>query len=223
MKTTTCKRCKAKIEFERALFHGKEIGTPSVCDSCGVELDLEEERNALEARRQARIARSRLPGPLQGIPLPETSLGHLAGLWARGGLDKPGLCLEGAVGVGKTYLAAAACWERMRLKGCLWVPISQLFVQLRGGFGPGREAASNAVLGSSAIVFDDLDKANPTDYAREVIFAAVDKRIEVGAPILVTSNLGLEEVEEKYGDAIASRLLGHCEVIHMTGRDRRLA
>lgn len=221
MKTSRCKKCKAELHFEPVVYNGLEVGTPGYCDGCLKAQAHYDEVKEAEQRFTNRIDRSGLPSRFHGLRLPETELGAVAGKWAREETEKPGLCFAGPVGVGKTYLAAAACWERLRKKNCLWVPVAHLLTRLRGGFGDMRQAATEAVVGGGAIVLDDLDKANPTDYGREVIFAAVDSRIESGAPMLVTTNLGLEQVEAKLGEPIASRLLGHCEVIRISGEDRR--
>jgi DNA replication protein DnaC len=39
---------------------------------------------------------------------------------------------------------------------------------------------------------------------------------------IITSNLTLEEVSEKVGDRIASRIAGMCKVIELKGIDRRV-
>lgn len=222
MKTTTCVRCGAEIQFEPLLFNGREVGSPRYCDRCGNQLAKMEASLEAESLHRDRIERSGLPPNLRGLPLADNSLGVVAGRWARGELGRPGLCLTGEVGVGKTYLGAAACWERLRTKTCSWTPVSRLLTRLRGGFGDERDSAVQALLSTGAMVLDDLDKVNPTEYGREVIFSAVDGRVEVNAPILVTTNLSLDRIGEKLGDAVASRLAGHCEVIQMTGEDRRL-
>ena len=47
-----------------------------------------------------------------------------------------------------------------------------------------------------------------------------------GAPLLVTTNLGLDALAAKFpepfGDAIVSRLAGYCEAFALQGHDRRL-
>lgn len=134
-----------------------------------------------------------------------------------------GLCLTGPIGVGKTHLAAAACWFRLQSRPTRWVSGAKLMTQIRASFDdPGRKAAVSAVTGGGAIVIDDLDKISGSDYAKEVAFAAIDNRIAEKAPLLVTTNKAMSEIGEQLGDAIASRLAGYCEVIRMQGEDRRL-
>jgi DNA replication protein DnaC len=77
------------------------------------------------------------------------------------------------------------------------------------------------------MVLDDIDKGRPTEYGAEQIFLAVDQRVTHGSSLLVTTNLGLDELRDRwpetYGPAIVSRLVGHCELVRIDGEDRRIA
>lgn len=223
MNQTACIECGEAISFEPIAFHGLSVGTPRYCDRCVDLAVASEENDAAEERLRRRVEKSGLPKRLQDLPLSSTPLGALAEDWANGSLS--GLCLTGPVGVGKTYAAAAACWAKINTgRSCRWVSVARLMTQLRAGFGDdARAAAIAAVAGEGAIVLDDLDKVSPTDYGREVIFAAVDGRVEAGAPLLVTTNLEPDQIGDKLGDAVMSRLVGYCTTVRMQGDDRRLA
>lgn len=222
MKATNCHGCGQEVRFGAIMFRGLEVGTPRFCDGCIEREERDEERRERADRLKLRIEHSGLPAQLHGLPLPDNEVGGLAAKWAAG--DLCGLCISGPVGVGKTYTAAAACWLRLQERGCRWVSVARLMAQLRAGFqDEARTAASRAVVGEGAIILDDLDKVNPTDYGREVIFAAIDGRVEAGAPLLVTTNLGPQEIGERLGDAVKSRLVGYCDTVRMLGRDRRVS
>ena len=162
--------------------------------------------------------------------------------WAAG--EVQGLCLTGDVGVGKTCLAATA--TLVRLATCklprraphgshtwhdpaapMWVSMAQLLVQLRSGFGTDMRSGAQHLVGTRcAVVFDDFDKINPTANALEVVFAALDARIQAGASVLITTNLPVGKFAvgwpQPLGQAIASRIAGYCQVVRMGGKDRRL-
>lgn len=224
-KTFACSECGNEFDYEPVEWRGRELSAPTICALCGEEQEREERRRAEQDRFEERLRTSGLPAGLHGFDY--SGFTHAAAVnaakqWASG--EIPGLCLTGSVGVGKTRLAAAATWERLHGKGTKWVSVARLLTQLRSGFGDNAKAeASSIVAGKGAIVLDDLDKVNPTDYGREVIFATLDGRVEEGAPLLVTTNLPPSEIGERLGDAVMSRLVGYCRVVEMGGEDRRVA
>jgi len=197
-----------------------EIEGQKDCAACAA---YEESKRA--DRLNARIARSGLPGALRRqsfLAAKSDAATAAARRWADGEIK--GLCLTGPVGSGKTWLAATAAWERLQRHPLQWVSVARMMSQLRSGFGTeDKETATRIVTGTGSIVLDDLDKANPTDYGREILFAAIDGRVAEGSSILVTTNKALSQIESLYGAPVASRLAGHCEVVRMTGNDRRLS
>jgi DNA replication protein DnaC len=72
-----------------------------------------------------------------------------------------------------------------------------------------------------ALVLDDIDKAKPTDFARDILFELIDERINNRASLLITTNMNSGEFAEAYGEAIASRVAGYCEAKRIDGDDRR--
>ena len=133
----------------------------------------------------------------------------------------------GPVGAGKTYSAATAAWAMLERRPLIWTSAPLLFARLGSGLGsPARDRAVEILTSRKALVLDDLDKARPTEYGAEQIFLAVDNRVSNGVSLLATTNLSLAEISQRfpepYGEAIASRLAGYCEVRKIEGRDRRL-
>lgn len=203
----------------------------SVAFACTCEVEGTKECTACQAyesfkrseRLNHRIERSGLPWDLRNQILGAGTGEHAdaARRWAAG--ETRGLCLTGPVGVGKTWLAGAAAWARLQDHPLQWVSVARMMSQLRSGFGS--EAKANAdriVTGTGSIVLDDLDKASPSEFGKEVIFAAIDGRVAEGSSILVTTNKALSQIEALYGAPVASRLAGYCEVVRMAGADRRL-
>lgn len=146
--------------------------------------------------------------------------------WADG--DLRGLLLLGAVGRGKTFIAAAAAWHRLRHESLRWTSASALVAALDGGFGSeGRSTALGIINGRGGLVLDDLDKVRPTTYVAEMLLLAIDNRITAGRPLIVTMNTEPSELAkhlpEPFGDAIVSRLRGYCKGYRLAGADRRVS
>jgi DNA replication protein DnaC len=89
-----------------------------------------------------------------------------------------------------------------------------------------RAAAVDAITGRGGLVLDDLDKVKPSEWACAQLLAAIDSRVQDDRSLLVTMNVTLGQLAEKlgpgWGDAIASRLAGYCEIVAVGGEDRRL-
>lgn len=195
--------------------HAEENGP--ACDGCK-----QHRRDSERDRLEARIKHCGLPTSLQNVAIPSGAAGDAARRWVEE--QDTGLCLTGPVGVGKTYLAAAACWARVQRRPVRWVSAARLMNAMRSGFDTERRAqAIAAVAGNGAVVLDDLDKVNPSEYGREVLFAAIDGRVEEGSPLLVTTNKSMSEIGALLGDPVMSRLAGYCQVVRMSGEDRRIA
>lgn len=207
-----------------------------VCPACVEQSEREDERREHEqaVRERAEVVRKRraasgIPEELQSITWdrlrehPEAI--EAARAWARG--DLTGLFLAGTVGVGKTWIAATAAWELSERRPVRWVDTAELLSRLNRSFGdPLREdavlALSNAE--SSALVLDDIGMARATEHAALELYRAIDNREKAGTQLLVTSNLTLPQLRDKFphGQAIVSRLARHCEALLLEGPDRRL-
>lgn len=213
--------------------------TPLVCERCSASAEAEQAREEQERKAQAkadllerRVRSAGLPLALQGLPWGdlrssgrEEAVGA-ARSWAAG--DLTGLFLTGPVGVGKTHIAATAAWTLLERAPLRWLSVPLLLARLSADFkSEAREWALAAMTATNtALVLDDLDKARPKEYAAEQLLAAVDGRVQAAQPLLVTSNLTLSELAEKWpaphGESIASRLAGCCEKFRIDGVDRRL-
>jgi DNA replication protein DnaC len=213
---------------------------PLLCDGCRAKLDADLEAEEAKYERtkrlselQQRIVHSGIPTSYDGWTLDKLDGREQAEAVAAGRRFAagylPGLALTGPYGVGKTAIAAAAAkqymWEQRR--PLQWLKVHAIINDLGRGFGDAqRDATLNALGGNVALVLDDLDKTKPTEHAVGPLFTAVDECVSEGRPLIVTTNLTIGQLAEKwansYGDAIASRLAGYCETHLIDGHDRRL-
>lgn len=212
---------------------------PPFCDECAAEREAALAAAETRERERAAARRAELQAHRwqteSGLPLSHRveldSLGvpdHVksaAAEWARNG---GGLLLTGDVGRGKTRVAGAACWQRLRHHPVLWCSAPLLFARLGSGAtgSDAQRAAARALTTPVDLCLDDVDKVRPTEFGAEHVFLAVDQRVEHERALLVTTNLTPSRLAarwpEPYGAAIASRLVGYCRVVRLTGGDRRL-
>lgn len=216
-----------------------------VCDECTAEREADEERDAELARQVDRIRvgleRAERRERLSSVPkLYRRSLDELdvtdgnrhavaaARAWLAGGMPR-GLVLTGPIGAGKTAIAAAACWDAQieHVGACVFASVPRMLARTMAGYSSTERAdALRIITGDEPIVLDDLDKLNATEWAATQLFAAIDTRVTEGTRLIVTTNLGLDQLAHRlggeHGPAIASRLVGYCRTLVVNGTDRRL-
>lgn len=206
---------------------------PHLCDQCCERLDAEAARaNNGDGARARRQAASGVPTNLATVTFDHLTVdaGRADGIaaatrWGHG--EIAGLLISGPVGAGKTRAAAAAANVLMRRRAVRWMSTPLLFARLGSGFGSrNHDDALDALTGNHALVLDDIDKARPTPYGAEQLFVAIDTRIDNNLPLLITSNLLIGEIArlfpDPFGEAIASRVAGYCEMHTFDSTDRRI-
>lgn len=208
----------------------------TLCVGCMDRESREDEAaaDAVEAERQAAIVAKRV----KALDLPdayaEASLSggvsqHVQVACHDWATDKiNGLVLTGAFGVGKTYAAAAAARRMVERRPCRWVSAPLLMARLGSGLDSKQRqwAVDTLTDERTALVLDDLDKTRPTAYGAEQMFLAVDVSTSENRPLLITTNLSLDQLAghfpDPYGEALVSRLVEFCTVVKLEGADRRL-
>jgi DNA replication protein DnaC len=143
------------------------------------------------------------------------------------GEDEFGFLLQGQAGVGKTFILTAlmnkilrACdqYECSLSEYVLYFPIGYLLFRLRTQRNP--EEFSHCIR-RKFLFLDDLGTENTTDFAREHFFTILDMRCQKKLPTFISTNLNMNELKEKYGERIVSRLKEMCIPLTIKGEDKR--
>lgn len=69
------------------------------------------------------------------------------------------------------------------------------------------------LLDDEFIMIDDLGSSGITDWRKEVVFEAIDRRYESQLPTVITSNLTRKEIYEGFGPRIHSRMFARENLI----------
>ena len=145
--------------------------------------------------------------------------------WEKAKEQNLGLILWGGVGTGKTYIAACIANALIEQKvPVLMTNFSKVLNQMGAMYSEDRYKYISDFSKFPLLIIDDLGVERSTEYVREQIFAIIDERYKANLPLIVTTNLTIDELSspKDVADArIYSRLLEMCAPIQIKGSDRR--
>ena len=138
-----------------------------------------------------------------------------------------GLVMLGAVGSGKTHLAASIAnyiiaEHKIQV---VFGSVVSLLGEIKATYSDDSTINETEILNelkkTRLLIIDDLGKEKTSDWVSEIFYSIINYRYENYLPVIVTSNLTLKELAEKVGEATVSRLLGTSRVIKFEGKDYR--
>ncbi len=128
-----------------------------------------------------------------------------------------GLLFWGDVGTGKSYIAA--CIANALLENGVPVVMTS-FVKLLAGAHEFKEDMASRLGKAKLLVIDDLGAERGTDFSLEKVYDIVDTRYRSGKPLILTTNMSLNEMmscrDIRYS-RIYDRIFEMCYPVHMSG------
>lgn len=137
-----------------------------------------------------------------------------------------GCYFYGGIGTGKTYLLYAILrLLRARSSRARVINVPDFLSHLKTFYGKGEdgERAVRDELDIQAYLFiDDFGAENVTEWNTDIMYQLINMRYENKLRTFFASNLSLQQLAERSGDRIVSRIAEMCEVSKIDGPDRRL-
>ena len=138
--------------------------------------------------------------------------------------DSNSLYFCGRTGLGKTHLSLAIANEAIK-KGynVVYGSVINFLNKLeREKFGRTDTFETEDVLiGADLLILDDLGAEFSTPFAVSALYNIINSRIARGVPTIISSNLSIKEVQDRYPESVASRIIGTFKIVEFAGKDIR--
>ena len=136
------------------------------------------------------------------------------------------LLFNGSTGLGKTFLSA--CIARTvadRGYSVVYETASHLFSKLeRAKFSNDEEARKEIQKYNTCdlLIVDDLGTEMPGQFVTAALYTLVNDRLLENKPMVISTNLNIEEIKRRYSPQIGSRLEGGFKLVPFLGEDIRV-
>ena len=136
------------------------------------------------------------------------------------------LLFNGGTGLGKTFLSA--CIARgVADKGfsVIYETATHLFNKLeQAKFNPSEESRRDVekITASDLLILDDLGTEMTSQFVSASLYSLINDRLLAGKPMVISTNLNVDEIGRRYTPQIASRLYGSFLRLTFVGDDIRV-
>lgn len=133
---------------------------------------------------------------------------------------KDSILLYGTVGCGKSFLSGCVAKELMDQGfSVIYFSASQFFNTLhQNSLYNGCEELYN----SDLVIIDDLGAELTNSFVTTALFSFLNERILREKSTIISTNLSLSELKERYSDRIASRMIQNFKLCKLSGPDIRI-
>ncbi len=137
------------------------------------------------------------------------------------------LLFVGRTGLGKTHLSTAVAKTVIeKYFDVLYVTANEMvsvFEQKKFGskISPNEEADTSRYYSADLLIIDDLGTEMSSPFSISCVYEIINARMIARKSTIISTNLGIEEIEKRYWERITSRLLGEYQPVLFVGIDVR--
>jgi len=129
-----------------------------------------------------------------------------------------GLILSGNNGCGKTHVAVGLAVVALGIGAEAYATtLGELLLSVRNSWQPQTDQSEaklmQRVCTTDLLILDDLGMEKPTDWARDRLAHIVNSRYASTKATIVTTNLQMEQLEERWSARVMSRLYGTAQAV----------
>lgn len=206
-----CGKCNTRKERNITLFDGKTRRVPVMC-KCRTEAEQLRKEQMQKEEEMRSIQRARISSMMDNT----FRTACFANYQIRNGNERhlkvakkyciefskmyernQGLLFWGTVGTGKSYTAACIANYLLEANTSVIMTSFVRILQDMQGFDREREESFTNKLNSvKLLIIDDLGAERSTDYALEKVYGIIDNRYRAKKPLILTTNLTLQQMQE---------------------------
>ncbi len=136
------------------------------------------------------------------------------------------LLFIGGTGLGKTFLSACVASALTDRGYCvMYESAGHLFDKLeKNRFSPSEETQQQVqqLHSCDLLIIDDLGTELPGNFVNAALYSLLNDRLLAGKPMVISTNLNIDEISRRYSPQIASRLQGSFKRLTFVGEDIRV-
>lgn len=142
--------------------------------------------------------------------------------------SSPSLLFKGGTGLGKTHLSLAIAAEVIEKGfGVIYGSAQSFAVALeKERFDKRDEDDPNdthsQLLSCDLLILDDLGTEFPSNYVNAALYDIVNARMLAEKPTIISTNLSMKELQNRYSERFASRITGYYGLFEFLGSDIRV-
>jgi len=133
-----------------------------------------------------------------------------------------GIFLYGIAGTGKTYLSVKIF---QALSQAQFISFPKFLLHLKNNFDDRTSWKNEDLidkLGEAPIlIIDDVGAEKMSEWVAEIFYILIDERYSRMLPTIITSNFSTQEIAERFGARISSRIIEMCKIIEIRTKDKR--